>query len=91
LAISDTVETLVLDLLEWVGFKERTYDATMEAWRTSCTKLQIWEDANDRGLVETACVNGESFVRVTAAGLGVLQERRPRFYDQLLYWRQQSE
>jgi hypothetical protein len=91
LDMSDTVETLVLDLLEWVGFKERTYTATMEAWRTSCPKLQIWEDANDRGLVETACVDGESLVRVTVTGLAALKERRPRSYDQLLCLRQQSE
>jgi hypothetical protein len=91
LDMSDTVETLVLDLLEWLAFKERTYSATMDAWRTSCPRLQVWEDANDRGLVETACVNGESLVRVTVAGLAALKERRPRSYDQLLHVPEQTE
>lgn len=44
----DTVENLILDLLEWVGRKERTYQETMDAWRTSCPRLPVWEDANPR-------------------------------------------
>jgi hypothetical protein len=47
--MADTVETLILDLLEWVDRRERTYDETMDAWRTSCPRLPVWEDANERG------------------------------------------
>ena len=72
----DTVETLILDLLEWVGQRERTYRETMEAWRTSCPRLPVWEDATDRGLVETELANGRSIVRVTPLGRGLLSERR---------------
>jgi len=32
----DAVESLVLDLLEWVANGERSYDEVMDAWRTSC-------------------------------------------------------
>ena len=42
------VEALTLDLLEWLASGERTYEEAMEAWRTSCPKLPVWEDANDR-------------------------------------------
>ena len=35
LFMSETVENLILDLLEWVARKERTYQETMDAWRTS--------------------------------------------------------
>ena len=76
--MSDTVENLILDLLEWVGNKERTYQETLDAWRTSCPKLPVWEDANDRGLVDTASVKGRSLVRLTPAGLALLMEQRPR-------------
>jgi hypothetical protein len=76
--MSDTVENLILDLLEWVDLRERTYQETMEAWRTSCPRLPVWEDATDGGLVETAFANGRSLVRVTSAGLAFLEERRPR-------------
>ena len=76
--MTDTVENLILDLLEWVGSKERSYQETLDAWRTSCPKLPVWEDANDRGLVETASVKGRSLVRLTPTGLALLKEQRPR-------------
>jgi DNA-binding PadR family transcriptional regulator len=76
--MSETVENLILDLLEWIGRKQRTYPETIEAWRTSCPRLPVWEDANDRGLVETAPVNGRSVVRLTASGRTLLKEQRPQ-------------
>jgi hypothetical protein len=45
------VEALILDLLEWLAAHERSYEEVLEAWSTSCPKLPVWEDANDRGLV----------------------------------------
>jgi D-3-phosphoglycerate dehydrogenase len=45
------VEALIVDLLEWLANGERSYDEVMDAWRTSCPKLPVWEDTNDRGLV----------------------------------------
>jgi hypothetical protein len=56
---------LVRDLLEWVLARPRTYGETMEAWRTSCPRLPVWEDAMENGLV--AVVAGD------AAGDGVAQ------------------
>lgn len=76
-AMADTVENLILDLLEWAGRKERTYQETMDAWRTSCPKLPVWEDATERGLEETAFLNGRSLVRVTPEGLALQKEKRP--------------
>jgi hypothetical protein len=81
--MSDTVENLILDLVEWVERKERTYQETMDAWRTSCPRLPVWEDATERGLVETAYANGQSVVRATSAGLALLEEKRPRAYEAL--------
>jgi glyoxylase I family protein len=46
----------------------------------SCPRLPVWEDANDRGLVETEHANGQSLVRVTPTGLEFLKERRPGSY-----------
>ena len=81
--MTDTVENLILDLLEWVGRKERTYQETMDAWRTSCPRLPVWENANDRGLLDTASVNVRSLVRLTPAGLALLKKQRPHSYDEL--------
>ena len=79
----DTIENLILDLVEWLSRKERTYGETMDAWRTSCPKLPVWEDATARGLVETASADGRRLVRVTPAGLALLKEKRPQSYEQL--------
>jgi hypothetical protein len=49
---SETVDSLILDLLEWVGPEPRPYDEVLDAWRTSCPRLPVWEDANDRGFLE---------------------------------------
>jgi hypothetical protein len=81
--MSETTENLILDLVEWVGRKERTHQETMDAWRTSCPRLSVWEDATERGLVETASANGRSLVRATPAGLALLKERRPHAHEDL--------
>ena len=81
--MTDTVENLILDLIEWVGRTGRTYHETMDAWRTSCPRLQVWEDACGRGLVETARLNGRSIVRVTPIGFALLREKRPESYEVL--------
>ena len=74
----DTVESLVLDLLEWIGPEPRPYDEVLDAWRTSCPRLPVWEDANDRGLVAFHQKAGQRFVSVTPAGREQLREHRPR-------------
>jgi len=70
------LDSLVLDLLEWVGKEPRSYRQTMEAWRTSCPRLAVWEEAVDRGLVLRDSASGEPAVRLTAAGRQFLQARR---------------
>jgi hypothetical protein len=50
--VPDALDTLILDLLEWIGPDARTYDETMEAWRTSCPRLPVWEEANARGFIK---------------------------------------
>ena len=56
--MTDSPESLVLDLLEWAARKEHSYQETMEAWRTSCPRLTVWEDASEQGLVEVVSANG---------------------------------
>jgi len=76
--MSDTVENLILDLIEWVARKDHTYQETFDAWRTSCPRLTVWEDANDQGLVTAEYTNGRNLVKLTEAGLTHLAQRRPR-------------
>ena len=72
------LEPLILDLLHWLANGQRTYEEVMDAWRTSCPKLPVWEDANDRGLITRENVNGREIVRVSAAGLALLGRRGVR-------------
>jgi len=75
--MTSTVEPLILDLLEWLALRERTYEETMSAWRTSCPRLLVWEEANDRSLVRIVRESGRSIVRVSATGLMLLRNHRP--------------
>jgi hypothetical protein len=77
--MADTVvEALILDLLEWVTKCDRTYEEVMEAWRTSCPRLPVWEEANDRGLVVRENVKGRCVVRITSSGRALLAQREGR-------------
>ena len=75
--MSDTaVEALILDLLAWVASGERSYEEVMDAWRTSCPRLPVWEEANDRGLVARGEENGRSIVRITPSGRALLEQSK---------------
>lgn len=80
LAADRTLDSLVLDLLEWIAKEPRSYAQTMDVWRTSCPRLAVWEEAVDRGLVaRLAQSEGGVCIAVTSAGLKFLaQHRRPR-------------
>jgi hypothetical protein len=70
------VEALILDLLEWLAARERSYEEVMAAWRTSCPKLPVWEDASDRGLVTREDRSGRSIVGVSPSGRALLDRRK---------------
>jgi len=72
--MSDETRSLILDLVEWIAKRPRPYGEVMEAWRTSCPRLTIWEDAVDRGLVVRQHKGGDGpYVSVTESGLALLQ------------------
>jgi hypothetical protein len=75
--MADTVvDTLVVDLLEWLATRERTYQEVMDVWRTSCPKLPVWEEANDRGLVSREEISGRSVVGLSPSGRALLDRRK---------------
>ena len=66
---------LVLDLLRWIAEQPRPYEDVMDAWRTSCPRLTVWEDTLDAGLVRTRFNAGVGrSVSVTAAGEAFLRD-----------------
>ena len=79
ISMEDPVEALVLDLLDWIGQRPRPYTEVMDAWRTSCPRLPVWEEANARGyLSREHPAHGGTLVAVSAAGRAHLQAKRWR-------------
>ena len=76
----DAAPRLLLQFLEWVANRPRTYDETMDAWRTSCPRISVWEDALIDGLVGPedvmAGAQGEVRVVLTQAGLDHLRREK---------------
>ena len=67
---------LTIQFLEWLSERPRTYGETMDAWRTSCPRLSIWEDALAAGLVRLG--HGafrQRQVTLTARGRALLLSR----------------
>jgi D-3-phosphoglycerate dehydrogenase / 2-oxoglutarate reductase len=72
-----SIEPLILDLLEWIGPAGRPYDEVIDAWRTSCPRLPVWEEACARGyVVRHPARDGVAMVEVNAAGRARLQAGR---------------
>jgi hypothetical protein len=55
------VPALTRDFLAWVAAAPRSYADAMEAWRSSCPRLTIWEDALDDGLIRVERGTARSF------------------------------
>jgi hypothetical protein len=73
-------DTLTRQLLDWIGREPRNYIETMEAWRTSCPRLTIWEDAMSAGLIQRVPGSSmrDAMVRVTEAGQAYLRQGEGR-------------
>ena len=84
--MADPVEALILDLLEWIGCQSRAYSEVMDAWRTSCPRLPVWEDATERGFIGRHLEDGREIISLTALGREFLAKHRPldrsRFTDE---------
>ena len=62
---------------QWLGTEQRDYHEVLEAWRTSCPRLPVWEEACNRGFVTRGYSAGRAFAGVTPEGMSFLQARRP--------------
>ena len=74
--MADTLEPLIADLLDWIG-PGRPYADVMEACRTSCARLPVWEEANLRGFVDQR-IDASGERRVFLSELGATQLQRAR-------------
>jgi hypothetical protein len=68
------LDPLILDLLEWIAREPRTHADVIEAWRTSCPRLTVWEDAVDRGFATRIHGQGRDvMIGLTEAGRDFLR------------------
>ena len=75
---SDPVAALVLDLLEWIGPRPRPYPEVIDAWRTSCPRLPVWEEANARGFLVHRHDGSRTMVSLSPAGIEHLAAQRSK-------------
>ena len=63
------------ELLVWVARCPRTYADVQDAWRSSCPRFAVWEDALDADLVqvERCRETGDSVISLTPRGRAVLE------------------
>jgi hypothetical protein len=79
---SFATRALTLQMLAWLAEGRHTYSEVMDAWRTSCPRLSIWEDALADNLVVvvrsgTEPGMGRSVVELTGNGHALLDGRAP--------------
>ena len=73
--MADPLDPLILDLVEWCARQPRAYADVIDAWRTSCPRLTVWEDATERGLLTRQTGPGNTpQVAVTAKGRAFLAQ-----------------
>jgi hypothetical protein len=65
---------LMKQFLGWIAHRPRTYSEVLEAWRSSCPRQCVWEDALADALVqiERGATIDQSRVTLTARGSCIL-------------------
>src|SRR5581483_9077493 len=53
-AMPEPTSLLMIEFLSWVASRPRTYDEAMDAWRSTCPRHTVWEDALIEGLIRVA-------------------------------------
>ena len=79
----ESVSLLTLEFLAWIDSHSRTYAETMEAWRSTCPRHPVWDDALMEGLIriESAETMGSSTVILTPRGKMLLDEKSWLHFD----------
>lgn len=68
---------IMIQFLAWIADRPRNYAQTMDAWRSSCPRLSVWEDAIIEGLIRIES-NANRSVRLTPRGAAVLAQAQPQ-------------
>jgi hypothetical protein len=71
--MSDSPSLIMVQFLAWVADRPRTYEQAMDAWRSTCPRLSVWEDAIIDGLVRIENDPSRA-VGLTPRGLAALEK-----------------
>ncbi len=69
----EPLSLLMLEFLTWVSRRSRSYDEAMEAWRSTCPRQTIWEDAIIEGLIQVRGEGERCEVALTPRGKECLE------------------
>jgi hypothetical protein len=72
--VPPSVSLLTVQFLNWLADRPRTYADVMEAWRSTCPRISVWEDSFIAGLVRYEG-GGRRTVSLTPQGRAVLDRR----------------
>jgi 2,4-dienoyl-CoA reductase-like NADH-dependent reductase (Old Yellow Enzyme family) len=76
--MSDILTPLTIDFLTWLATEPRDYTDVMDAWRTSCPRLTVWEDAIDANLITRVHTQGQPVrIQLTHQGHALLEAHSP--------------
>ena len=72
--MNEPMSPLTIEFLVWISSRPRTYAEAMDAWRTTCPRHPVWEDALVDGLIQLEDTTNQSKVALTPRGSAVLAQ-----------------
>jgi hypothetical protein len=70
--MTEGARLLMIQFLEWIGDRPRSYADVLDAWRSSCPRHPVWEDALIEELVAYEKDNART-LRLTQKGEALLR------------------
>ena len=75
--MSEYISQTMIEFLGWISSRRRTYVEAMEAWKSTCPRHTVWEDALTDGLIQIEGPLQQSAVTLTPRGRAILDGKHP--------------
>lgn len=80
--MADSPSLIMIQFLAWVADRPRSYSEVMAAWRSTCPRLSVWEDAIIGGLVRTEGGGGRAVTLTGRGRVTLANAQRPQSSQQ---------